>query len=358
MNERLLRLIARATQPMTAGRDAPLYHGTSLDSAVRILDSNTIRGGSDYQSEEDAFYRQKGVSLTRDKRFAETWRGMGVVFVLDQTKLDHDYKIRARDYFYNGFTKDKRSEREEFVPGDIKNLTKYLRKIYITPISLGKMLAHAIQERQEHHATKYLMMLSASPYFDPKQGEYIRSFLKNPQESTKEAFADIPKYGYITVGEFKYAMSYLIGDSAFITNEIYYRPDLSSNYSPRVYAKVDLHMMAQEGVIRFTNINTKTVGPVDSSLRLKPEYVGEVGLLGLLSGSGEGPVVTAFLQNEIVDSPYSREKIQELVAHPKFNPHQRNVIMQALNTQEEPTPVGIQAARVLGLVYRAWTKGD
>lgn len=137
MDERLAALVAYGFL-IDAGRDAPLYHSIRKSMYVKnILKSNTLEGYDASRITENPEYRKPGVSLTRDKRFAENWGT--VVLVLDQARLTADHKIIPRNYWSNSMTSKpvpKKHEAEEFVPGNITNLDRYLTNIYVTDDTL------------------------------------------------------------------------------------------------------------------------------------------------------------------------------------------------------------------------------
>lgn len=217
---------------LTEGRDAPLYHGTSMKDALSIIISNTLGGmynqhpikyghtnkdvdrhkvwanlvykGAIKDKNEDemealykkelelakdkiftlskkdikakkeletagkrhpieGFKQQKGVSLTRNKNFAMRHildsKGINDVIVLelDQTKLVQTHKITPVNFWALGTDaflkarhareKDRgneatRTEYEEFVYGDIKNLDKYLTKIIVATYTAFMEIEH------------------------------------------------------------------------------------------------------------------------------------------------------------------------------------------------------------------------
>jgi len=133
-------------QFLAEGRDAPLYHGTSLPKAVGIISSNRLeaRETPDYAGERNVVFNDVGhlrvVSVTRSYPFAANWTsGYGVVFELDQSKLTQNHKLVP----YNFFSGTSRSQvtagqkinwyaqSEEMVIGTISNLDKYLTRVII-----------------------------------------------------------------------------------------------------------------------------------------------------------------------------------------------------------------------------------
>lgn len=116
-----------------------LYHGTYPKSALLILRDNMLKLGKVYGS------LQPAVCLTRDKNFIKTSR-FPIVFELDRNKLHADYKIQPiSDYknVYGGSPNIRykvNSKAEEVVYKDIKNLRRYIKKIYIESSIKNKVI--------------------------------------------------------------------------------------------------------------------------------------------------------------------------------------------------------------------------
>jgi len=131
-------------------RDADLYHGTSLSKAEDIIMSNMMHAtrpidlGKSMQVKGDhkggwqyivSFSRSFGVAA----RFAQfksqkysTDDLHGVVFVLDQDAIRRDCGKRLQSYNDMQYiSRAKVTEHEEALLGDLKNLSKYLKKFYI-----------------------------------------------------------------------------------------------------------------------------------------------------------------------------------------------------------------------------------
>lgn len=114
-----------------------VFHATSLEFIKNILTTNTLR--ADTQHLDTDIYpelkQQKpissktihGVSLTRDKYFAEAWAD--VILVLDLNVVKQNYKVKQVAYFADD-AQNNREESEEFVIGNIKNLKKCLVGVY------------------------------------------------------------------------------------------------------------------------------------------------------------------------------------------------------------------------------------
>ncbi len=114
---------------LAEGRDAPLYHGTSLDSTYSMLQSNNIRGSKGHI--HSRYANRAGVYMSRSK-----WAAMHhiitirydknpVIISLDQAKLVQNYHIEpnANDQMWD--------RAEEWLEGSITDLDKYITKIEI-----------------------------------------------------------------------------------------------------------------------------------------------------------------------------------------------------------------------------------
>lgn len=87
------------------GRDASLWHGyRDIDHVIKALKNDEMLGTSTqrwwkdekhYTDDQGDVYENsfwmKGISFTRDKKFAQNWGS--VVFEIDQKKLSQNYKI-------------------------------------------------------------------------------------------------------------------------------------------------------------------------------------------------------------------------------------------------------------------------
>jgi GNAT superfamily N-acetyltransferase len=132
-----LQQVAAGLRGIVSGRDAPLYHGTSLEAAAAIGFDEVLKGAGDSKSSGlDPVY-QFGVALTRNPRVAENFGD--IVLVLDQAKLAQNVKIIPKDYF--GGKPGRRSEAEEFVPGNIPNVLRYIVQAYLPQRTIKDMQA-------------------------------------------------------------------------------------------------------------------------------------------------------------------------------------------------------------------------
>lgn len=126
---------------LEAKQRGTLYHYTGCANILNILMDDTLKA-QPIQTRKKRIY---GVSTTRDKHFQDTGRsvnGVSIRIELDGDKVTNNYKIVP----FNDFStfhvmggnlppareKDK-TESEELILGDLKNLRKYLIGISIFP---------------------------------------------------------------------------------------------------------------------------------------------------------------------------------------------------------------------------------
>ena len=136
-------------QFITEGRDAPLYHGTSVADAVEIINTDEMEARTP-QVHMGLFPQKpkhvvKGISLSRNHRVASQFGP--VVFEFDQRKLVHRHKIipfQFADSEIAGYPKAiaarstegsvtgaYSAESEEFVIGPIRDVDKYITAIHV-----------------------------------------------------------------------------------------------------------------------------------------------------------------------------------------------------------------------------------
>jgi len=139
------------------GRDAPLYHGTSLHNAVLIMKNNKLLSNSDTPL--------KSISFTRSIKAANhfVFHGKGentcVIFEVNQRKLTQRYKIEPYNFYNKAsnakitrFKGDLNNEwdfegeytvneyEERIIAKEIKNISDYIIKIHIqTDLTLENM---------------------------------------------------------------------------------------------------------------------------------------------------------------------------------------------------------------------------
>ena len=157
----------RFHEMLTEGRDAPLYHATTVKAALEIIRNDRIeartpqliggrrgkrikmakseRYGQTYGYKMSGGERLEGVSLTRSYEFALNWLRSDVVFVLDQQALGQRNKIIPVDhtnngpYDYDGIGFEHMEQAEEFVVGPITSLSTCLRSINVRLADLDRV---------------------------------------------------------------------------------------------------------------------------------------------------------------------------------------------------------------------------
>jgi hypothetical protein len=151
MGQGLTESAGRESVALTEGRDARLYHATSVDSLYEILDANAITANTGHPITHTGGEKRsqhwsvrpadvttngylKGVSLTRSLAFAQQWKSRswtsqhGVVLVLDGALIKRDFRIMPVSFWGNSM----RHEAEEFVVGAIKPVSRYLIEVEAT----------------------------------------------------------------------------------------------------------------------------------------------------------------------------------------------------------------------------------
>lgn len=110
ISESQLKIIV---EKLRDSNEFPLYHHTSEERAMRIIDENRMKGSvpdEEYLNIDKRLAKTKhksAISLTRDKNFepglsigvsTETPTNLNVIFVLDRNKLKQQYKIEPFNY--------------------------------------------------------------------------------------------------------------------------------------------------------------------------------------------------------------------------------------------------------------------
>ena len=126
------------------GRDAPLYHYTSEKNFQDIFLSNRINASSmhNHATMNDLIGEKPFVSLSRNPNnkfiisHVRSVHSAGndevIILQLSQRKLAQSYKIIPFDFFSSEQRSTGASEDEEAIIGSIKNLNKYLERIYMS----------------------------------------------------------------------------------------------------------------------------------------------------------------------------------------------------------------------------------
>jgi hypothetical protein len=118
-----------------------LYHATTVDGLYEMLEDDEIKPntghpithtGGEKRSAQWAIRPKdvnqngylKGVSLTRNIIFARAWKSDGVILVLNGDMIKRDFRILPISFF--GSRREIADEAEEFIPGSMKPLSRYL----------------------------------------------------------------------------------------------------------------------------------------------------------------------------------------------------------------------------------------
>lgn len=143
---------------LTESRSAPLYHGTGFDEMFLIFDDGVLKADTSQMNKKllkdtSRQSSSKGISTTRDLRFAIKWAKINNktthdsygVFEFDQRKLTHNYQIAPIQYWMGigmarapenpkreGYSNyEPINEYEEFIVTNGKPLPlKYVSKFY------------------------------------------------------------------------------------------------------------------------------------------------------------------------------------------------------------------------------------
>ena len=133
-------------QFIAEARLAPLYHGTSLENADKIVRSNkfldaTTMDATTLVHKQSGMKQINGTSFSRDYNFSDQFSGYNqyhIIFEVDQQKLGNNYKLLPFNYWsrLSRYLAPKegssvRNEYEEFVPGVIEDASKYVTKIIV-----------------------------------------------------------------------------------------------------------------------------------------------------------------------------------------------------------------------------------
>ena len=137
------------------GREAPLYHGINAGKLRDTLTSNTLK--ATWKHDIPGMGKQTGISLTRNKNVKYNY----VVLVLDQAKLAQRFKMVPVDGEHLVYKSDHVRDRsssistlayrgpnnlqlaEEFLIGDIPNLSNYLLEIHLVEPTHGTTSYHS-----------------------------------------------------------------------------------------------------------------------------------------------------------------------------------------------------------------------
>ena len=135
------------------GRDAPLYHGTTIYQFLSIYRDDVLRGGNT----PDSMGHIKSVRVSLDwyvaAQIGQDMDVSGVVIGLDQSRLAHTYKmIPYADQRACPRSGDDSESEEMIITDGISPLSKYVIDYKIDPDSLD----HVIDEWPSAETNKYL----------------------------------------------------------------------------------------------------------------------------------------------------------------------------------------------------------
>jgi len=130
-------------QYLEEGRDAPLFHATSIGNFENMLEEKMIIAETMHKINGK---NTKGISLTRSFKYAVAFSGgfksgSDIIIEFDQRKLNQKHKIIPVNYDYMMDKKNPtryagklgsygESEYEEFVVGSIRNPNLYITKVH------------------------------------------------------------------------------------------------------------------------------------------------------------------------------------------------------------------------------------
>lgn len=132
----------RYSEIIHEGRDAPLYHGTGVGAAIRILIMDEIMAKTDHDGAKfgQSVRYLDGVSLTRDRQYAAA---DDISLELDQRRLAQSHRLLPLNYWQDKSTSARNMrahhlrgmagpEAEEFCLGPIRPLSRYLLAIHLS----------------------------------------------------------------------------------------------------------------------------------------------------------------------------------------------------------------------------------
>lgn len=182
-------------QPLNEGRDAPLYHGMSLEKAASVFKTDTLKAS--WTHDIPSLGKVTGTSLSRNSRL----KYGNIVLVLDQAKLSRRFKMIPLDgefMFYKGNSNDRRQKvynpfapgnvspqlAEEFLVGDIKNLSQYILEIQIALPTMKAPPNEADFNSMQALVANYANQHGIKVSIDPKIQQAIDN-LKKPAKSPR-----------------------------------------------------------------------------------------------------------------------------------------------------------------------------
>jgi len=142
---------------LTEGRDAPLYHGTSIPAAAAIISSNRMWGKSPQPGRHAGNY---ALSFSRNYEFSADWGAL--VFEMNQRLLAQRYSLQPYNFFGTQETYGRRpvaremqtrpvvfvNQYEESTRQTIENVVKYITKIIVRN---KQVLDQAVEDGDDSH---------------------------------------------------------------------------------------------------------------------------------------------------------------------------------------------------------------
>ena len=151
-----------------------LYHSTSL--AIPILQQNMI--GAVYPSELDPYSHGHGVSFTRSPLYWFEHETKPVRFILDGTKISHNYRLIPIDNAGSHGLGE--SESELYIRESLKNLRRYLLGVEIN--------ARGFFGGKESKTLQKVVKLS-EPF-----PVYVHEYLKPHEKYSSQVHVQSPEY--------------------------------------------------------------------------------------------------------------------------------------------------------------------
>ena len=168
-----------------------LYHATTLQSLIKILDTNTLKSSL-----------ESGISFTRNKNF--TYNNNPFILIFDGDKLSEHHKLQPFDY-------------SPFSQGQVKNHSEYETSLYpskrskpdfISKLNTGNKDLNLLDDEDKYELTnihKYLVGLILNKNFlnskdwDSLKNMTNQKYLQSPkdvlefgQEIFKKVYPNLP----------------------------------------------------------------------------------------------------------------------------------------------------------------------
>lgn len=207
---------------LTEGRDAPLYHATSIENGLQILKTGTLKA---HELPDDDMWDgrdHKVLSFSRSLSFAtdfgrSRFKNKTIIFELDQRKLSQTHKLLPWNYYSNAELSNSArvsrnghgvfNEFEEFTNKDVQNINRYLTAIHVindeVPVELQNnslVVFHQTESKPKpdnSNIAKEFAKISNIPV------DEIFKIKKSKDGSYTALMSDIDDEGYYLVGVWK-----------------------------------------------------------------------------------------------------------------------------------------------------------